>query len=454
MSADVIIIGAGAAGLSAARALSSGGLSVIILEARDRIGGRIFTRHITSFPAPIELGAEFIHGQPRETWDVVDAAGLTAVEVADSHWQSLDGALRESDLWPRWEAVVRQMREAGAPDQPFRQFIEERYGAEDQLETKRLALDFVEGFNAASADRISVAALVAMEGAGAAFRVLNGYDQVADWLLAGCDPQRVTLRLSVVANEIKWSRGDVEVIAISPAGYSLPSFRAERAVITLPLGVLQAPPGAPGAVHFNPELKEKQEAIGKIMMGAVTKIVLRFRERFWERNGFTFQPAGGRLPPLGFLHSHDEYFPTWWTHLPVRAPILTGWAGGPAAERLALRGEEFVVGRALDSLRRLFGLERERLADLLAAWYTRDWQADPYSRGAYSYIPVGGLDAPRLLARPIEDTLFFAGEATDLDGQNGTVNGAMASGQRAAIEILRGSVHHRPAASPDVESRL
>jgi len=168
MSADVIIIGAGAAGLSAARALSNSGLSVIILEARDRIGGRIFTRHIPSFPAPIELGAEFIHGQPREIWDVADAAGLTVVEIAESHWQSLGGVLKESNFWPQWEAIVRQMREAGAPDQPFRQFIEEMYGAEDQLETKRLALDFVEGFNAASADRISVAALVAMEGAATA----------------------------------------------------------------------------------------------------------------------------------------------------------------------------------------------------------------------------------------------------------------------------------------------
>jgi monoamine oxidase len=450
MSADVIIIGAGVAGLSAARALSDSGLSVIILEARDRVGGRIFTHRIPSFPTPIELGAEFIHGQPREIWDVVEVAGLTVVEVTDSHWQSLDGALNESDFWPQWEAVVRQMREAGAPDQPFRRFIEERYGAEDQLETKRLALDYVEGFNAASADRISVAALVAMEGAasavggGPAFRILNGYDQVAGWLLAGCGPQRVTLRLSVVANEIKWSRGGVEVIASSRAGHSLPSFRAERAVITLPLGVLQAPTDTPGAVRFEPELREKREAIGKLVMGTVSKIVLRFRERFWEQSGFPIQPAGGRLPPLGFLHSRNEYFPTWWTSLPVRSPILTGWAGGPAAERLALRDEEFVVGRALDSLTRLFGLGRERLADLLAAWYTRDWQADPYARGAYSYIPVGGLDAPRLLAEPVEDTLFFAGEATDLDGQNGTVHGAIASGQRAAGEIIQERNSSRP----------
>jgi monoamine oxidase len=172
MSVDVIVIGAGVAGLSAARALSDSGLRVIVLESRDRIGGRIFTRHIPCFPMPIELGAEFIHGEPREIWDVVDVAGLTAVEVPGSHLQSLDGAFKESGFWPRWEAIVKQMREAGAPDRPFRQFIEERYGgAEDQLETKRLALDYVEGFNAADASRISVAALVEMEGGGdATFR--------------------------------------------------------------------------------------------------------------------------------------------------------------------------------------------------------------------------------------------------------------------------------------------
>src|SRR5262245_26565621 len=211
MSTDVIVIGAGASGLSAARALSDGGLRVMILEARDRIGGRIFTRHIPSFPTPIELGAEFIHGQPREILDVVDASGLTAVEVADSHLQSLDGVVKESDFWPRWEAIVKQMREAArASDRSFRQFIEEKYGAEDQLETKRLALAFVEGFNAADAGRISVAALVAMEGGGdIALRILNGYDHLADRLLAGCDPQKVTLRLGVVANKIKWRRGGV-----------------------------------------------------------------------------------------------------------------------------------------------------------------------------------------------------------------------------------------------------
>ncbi|HEY8460777.1 MAG TPA: NAD(P)/FAD-dependent oxidoreductase [Blastocatellia bacterium] len=439
MSTDVIIIGAGAAGLSAARALSDQGLSVIILEARDRIGGRIFTRHIPSFPTPIELGAEFIHGEPREIWDVVDAAGLAAVEVPDSHWQSFDGAFKESEFWSQWENLVRRMREAGAPDQSFSSFIQEKYGAEDQQEIKRLILDYVEGFNAANAGRISVAALVAAEDGGeAAFRILNGYDRLSDYLFANCDPRRVTLRLGVVANEIKWARGCVKVIASSRAGHSFPPFCAKRAVVTLPLGVLQAPPGAMGAVRFEPELKEKKEAVSKLAMGTAAKLVLRFRERFWERSDFISATAGCRRPPLGFLHSPDESFKTWWTSLPVRAPIITGWAGGPAAERLALRGEEFAVGRAIDSLSRMFGLRRERLGELLVARYMRDWQADPFARGAYSYVPVGGLEAPRLLAAPVEDTLFFAGEATDPDGRNGTVHGAMASGQRAAAEIIQG----------------
>jgi hypothetical protein len=107
-----------------------------------------------------------------------------------------------------------------------------------------------------------------------------------------------------------------------------------------------------------------------------------------------------------------------------------------------MRGEEFVIERALDSLCRILGLGRERLADLLVAWYAHDWRADSYARGAYSYIPVGGLDAPRMLAEPIENTLFFAGEATDLDGENRTIHCAMASGRRTAVEIFRGAIHH------------
>lgn len=439
---DVLIVGAGVAGLAAARALSNRGLSVMVLEARDRIGGRIRTHRDSSLAVPVELGAEFIHGQPGEVWEIVEAARLAAVEVPDQRWQSLDGKLKQSEFWPEWEKIAKRMKQAGAPDQSFRQFLEENYSGKVHQETRALALGYVEGFNAARADRISVAALVAAEQSSAAiegdatFRILNGYDSVAQWLGACGEAQCLTLRLNTAVTEIKWRRGEVEVAARSRLRHPLPPFRAKRVVVTLPLGVLQALPGAEGAVRFTPALREKQQAIRKLATGTVVKIALRFRERFWEAKKFPAQAKGADLSPLGFLHSDDEHLPTWWTALPVRAPLLLAWAGGPAAEKLALRKESAIVGQALDTLARLLGLKREWLAELLEAWHGHNWLTDPFARGAYSYVPVGGLDAPRALAEPVDDTLFFAGEATDTKGQSGTVHGAIASGRRAADEII------------------
>lgn len=442
---DVIVIGAGAAGISAARALSAHGFSVLLLEARDRVGGRIFTHHDPSIPVPIELGAEFIHGEPPETWGIVEAAEMATVEAAGHHWQSLNGRLGEYPFEKQWEKVLARMKATGAPDQSFRQFIDRFLPDEDEL--KLLALSYVEGFHAADPERISVAGLVATEESGEAihgdraFRILHGYDWLVHELLAGCQSDCVRLRLNTVVREIKWERGRVEIAAHSRAGFQLPAFQAGQAIITLPLGVLQALPGDPGAVRFNPELPEKEDAVHKLEFGKVIKIALRFREHFWEERPLPNQSDSNDLPPLGFLHSDDQALPTWWTLLPVRTSIITGWAGGPPAERLAAFNEQAIVDRALTALTRIFGIKRGRLEDLLEAWYTHNWQADPYTRGAYSYIPLGGLDAPRQLAAPVEDTLFFAGEATHLGKQSGTVHGAIASGRRAANEVIQSRDH-------------
>jgi monoamine oxidase len=139
---------------------------------------------------------------------------------------------------------------------------------------------------------------------------------------------------------------------------------------------------------------------------------------------------------MSFLFSQDECFPTWWTALPDRFPIITGWAPWRSAERLE-SGSVPVVERALQTLGGRFQVEKAEMDRLLEIAHFHDWQADPYSRGAYSYVKAGSVDAPEILGRPVKGTLFFAGEATDVTGNNGTVHAAIASARRAVAEITK-----------------
>lgn len=441
--ADVVIIGAGAAGLAAARELSQAGLRLAILEARGRIGGRICTLRDSSLRLPLELGAEFIHGKPEEVWQIVRAAALTVTEVTDNFWYAHDGVIeRRNDFDSNLEAVFKLMSRHESADQSFREFLEERGAGELTEQQKQEAISYVEGFHAARTEKISLKSLVRAEQTEQAiegdkqFRILNGYDSAMDWLRAGLDPQRVTLHLNTVVKAVRWRKGNVEIISASGEGHPREPFTARCAVITLPLGVLKGSPDRKGGIRFTPELRDKQAAIGQLEVGQVVKIIMRFREPFWENDELTGRTGEASLSKLGFVVSRDEWVPTWWSARPVGAPILTGWAGGPAAERLSLASEKSVVDHALDSLARLLAIDRRKIEALLEGFHTHDWQADPFSQGAYSYVGVGGLDAPRRLARPVEDTLYFAGEATYAEGESGTVHGAIASGRRAAREVL------------------
>jgi len=188
---------------------------------------------------------------------------------------------------------------------------------------------------------------------------------------------------------------------------------AEAALITLPLGIWKA-----REVLFEPALPEKQEAADQLQFGNVTKVTLVFREQWWKK--------------FGFIHAFEEPIPTWWTD--PRGPVLTGWAGGPKADALVMHSPAQLEMLALKILSKIF--RKKALQRKLVACHTYNWANDPQIRGAYSYIPVNGLDLPKALGAPIASTLFFAGEATVRDAQMGTVFGALESGLRAAREIL------------------
>ena len=162
---------------------------------------------------------------------------------------------------------------------------------------------------------------------------------------------------------------------------------------------------------------------------------LRFRERFWD----SIRPAAGRgksLADLSFLLSQHDVFPTWWTTMPEKLPIITAWAPFRHAETLSGMGEPYVADQAVQALSEVLGQNRNYVDILANAAFTHDWQTDPFARGAYSYVKVGGMNAPQALGAPVENTLFFAGEATDVSGNTGTVHGAIASANRAVKELL------------------
>jgi len=442
--ADVLVIGAGVAGLAAASVLSIAGLSVRVLEARERAGGRIYTLRDSLTRLPIELGAEFIHGKPKEIWELEGVAGLNIYDVPDEHWLLYNRVLRKyEDFWPKLEQVINLMDSQTEHDESFQDFIAKHCQGDEWSEVLSLAVSYIENFHAAKIDRISIRGLSKVERAANtiegnnSFRIWNGYDRLVYWLQRELKARKADLYFNTVVTDVKWEHKKVEVLARSKTGSQLEPFTANQVIVTLPLGVLKAPANAVGAVRFIPELTDKQEAINNLEMGQVLKVILRFRERFWEDRQLEISKGGESLSEISFIHSQDEGFPTWWTVLPFRAPLLVGWAGGPTAERLLLQEEKSIVEAALNSLARLFRVDRYRLENMLEAWYTHNWQADPFTRGGYSYIPVNGLGYQETLSKPVEETIFFAGEATHTEGHIGTTHGAISSGRRAANEILQ-----------------
>jgi monoamine oxidase len=430
----VLVFGAGAAGLAAARRLADSGLQVTVLEARDRPGGRVWTVHPPGIKTAIELGAEFVHGRAPELFELAGRAGVSPDPIHGTNWCRFGPPLRSCDFFEDVERVMERMHRQTA-DISFREFIERELPGDNI--TKRQAIGYVEGFHAAHADRISVQSLVLDKRATDEidgdhhFRVAGGYERLLAPLL---NQQPLSppfeLCLGAVVRAVHWSSGTVEVRAeVHGAPHR---FRASRAVITLPLGVLQAPAGDPAHIEFSPPLSSKDRALQYLASGAAVRVSLLFHRRFWDG----IHRQGQSLARLGFLFTDNPFFPTWWTQAPWDTSVITGWSAGPRGDALTGMAREQVIAHALDSLAQALELQPAALQELLADTYTHDWQADPLARGAYSYVMVGGMNAARELAQPLEATLFFAGEATDSHGHHGTVNGAVASGYRAAREVI------------------
>ncbi len=434
-SADVLVLGAGMAGLAAARALAERGLRVLVLEARERVGGRIFTED-TASGVSVEHGAEFVHGRVPELWTLIGEAGLEAVEREGAmlREEQLGTGLNtgEDERGDEFFTPLEALADLPGEDRSFAEWL----AGSDVPDTQHEALTgYVEGFNAADAHRISARSLGVQQRAedategDRAWHLTAGYARLPEFL---ADKIRATggeIRLGCPVHAVRWRAG--EVVVSTKWG----DLRAPRCVITLPLGVLHAANSSqPHSVRIEPEPRPLFEA-RRLAMGHVARFTLVFRERWWAAAHGANPEA---LRTASFLFTPKREPPVWWTRYPepARLPTLVGWAGGPRSESLRGQPAEILGAQACRELAAAFKMEETVVQAALVSTHTYDWSTDPYALGSYSYVPAGALDATVALTEPVADTLFFAGEHTETGGHWGTVHAALRSGLRVGKQIF------------------
>ncbi|HEY1111703.1 MAG TPA: NAD(P)/FAD-dependent oxidoreductase [Opitutaceae bacterium] len=421
---DVIVIGGGVAGLAAAGALGCAGCRVLLLEARGRLGGRIFTARPKGWGGAVELGAEFVHSGNRELWQRLKRYRIATRLVPPRHWLWRQGRIEPVDLEREIAEVTEGIQPRKMRGWSFARFLRGRsLGAEERA----LAVGFVEGFQAAPQQRMSAVALAGETlDDSDQFLVPGGYDRLIAGLARELSAYEVTVRTGAAVTRVEWQKGRVQVRAGGR------DYEARAVVATLPLGVWQAACPRRGAVRFEPELRAKRRIAARMGVGQVVRITLRCDARRW-RSLLPRELAASARGGVGFVHSQLPGVPVWWSL--TNAPVITGWAGGPAAEALAHCTDRVLLEKALTSLAKILGVSKIGLRAAVLDWQTHHWGRDPFSRGAYSFTVAGQDDAAGKLREPVQGTLFFAGEATADGEEVGTVHGALGSGLRAAEEV-------------------
>lgn len=416
----IVIVGAGAAGLMAARELARAGRTVTILEARERCGGRIDPLPASEFGYPADGGAEFVHGEAPVTRKLVREAGLSLQEIEGIQW-SFDGTgLSHEDRHDPHDAELYAALGALKDDLTVADFLRGHFAGPGYDRLRHSIERMVEGYDAADPERASTLALREewMDGGHhTQARIVGGYGALIDFLASECRGLGMTFRFGRAVSAIEETGG---ALAVRCAGGD--AHGCDRAILTVPLPLLReiALPGPARA---------KAAAADDIGFGSVIKILLRFARPWWRERRED-------LADMTFLLS-DQSIPVWWTRHPDRHPVLTGWFGGPRTAALAKLDRQGLIDAGVDSLAAIFGVPRDDIAHDLVAAAATNWLHDPFARGAYSWATPRTREAQAILARA-DGPVLFSGEALYRGRDMGTVEAALASGLETAEMILRG----------------
>ena len=416
---NIIIVGGGVSGLMVARELSKKPYHVTILEATDRMGGRIHTIRNSSFTQPVEKGVEFIHGNLPLTMQLLEEAKIeykpvkgNMVRVSNGNWKT------QEDFTLGWDELIKKMNSV-RKDMTVDEFLKTNFSDDKYSDLRTSVLRFANGFDLADTSRASILALrEEWMGEDEQYRIPGGFDLLINFLEKECLRSGCIINRSSPVTEIKWEKNNVRIITSNPTIYN-----AAKVIITASLGSLQSE----RSIIFKPVIDDYFQAVKKIGYGTVVKVMLEFKEAFWEK----------KKKNIGFLFT-SEIIPTWWTQSPSSYPLLTGWAGGSQAWALENRGDYTIMDLALRSLSNVFQEKIEALKQMLQASAVANWKNDVYSNGAYSYSLVESVQAKKLLNTPLAGTIFFAGEAVYEGPSQGTVEAALVSAKNVVEKVWSG----------------
>ncbi len=419
-SEQIVVIGAGAAGLMAARELAAAGRQVTILEARDRCGGRICPLPASEFGYAAEGGAEFVHGGAPVTHAVLREAGLRLQTIEGQRWISEDGVLSRRAPEDAHQFELHAALQSLTQDMSVAEFLRRHFGGGKYHRLRQSIERMVEGYDAAEPERASVFALREewLGGArGAQSRIVGGYGALIDFLATECRKHGVALQFGAVVSAIETAAGGVIVRCADGS-----SLDCGTAILTVPVPLLKE-------IALPPAERETIKAAADIGFGNVIKLLLHFETRWWL-------DGRSNLADLTFLLS-KEAIPVWWTQRRDESRVLTGWLGGPKTGELAHLGEQDLIEAGLVSLANIFGVPPAQLRTHLGAARAFNWAHDPFARGAYSWATTETRNAQSRLARDDGGAIFFSGEALYRGPDMGTVEAALANGQEVARVILR-----------------
>jgi len=413
----VIIIGAGASGLMAAKALG-GTYDVIVLEAGSRPGGRIWSVYNKQIPYVTEAGAEFIHGHQKETLKLLKAANIDYTRVDGNMYRKEKGAwTQQTEMIEGWDELLKKMKKVKT-DMTLQAFLHEYFGKDDFADLRRHAVSYAEGFDLADISTASVQSLY-REWANEEediFRIPSGHGALVDHLINECEKKGCRILTNHHVKQVDWEKSDVTVYPVNKQ-----TFSANKLIVTIPVSVL-AKAGDKLSINFTPPLDDYIAAARNIGTGAVIKVVAHFHRRLWKED-------------MGFVFS-DEIFPTWWSQLPDKRPVLSGWCGGPKAEQLSVLTDEQILEKAILSLSSIFDMTTDDLKKNLRQASVFNWQGESLNLRGYSYSTLQSNAARQFLDNPVAGTIFFAGEALYEGKSPGTVEAALVSGKNVATKLV------------------